>query len=78
METSDSNFYDFVEQLKKLGLKRVEVNDKTNALKFENKTAINHIFVPNNWQIDDCGLIKDSSLETLTDHKGVYVKVKAK
>ena len=59
-------------------LKRVEVNDKTNASKFSNQTAIDHIFIPSNWDIEDAGLINDDELSKITDHKGVYAKVKVK
>ena len=72
----DTIFDDFIKLLAQLGLKRVEVNDKTNADKFPNKTAIDHIFIPNNWQVKNAGLINDDSLNTVTDHKGVYADVK--
>ena len=75
---TDSHFDEFIHALDKLGLKRVEVNDKTNADKFDNKTAIDHIFIPKNWEIQNAGLIDDDMLDKVTDHKGVYTDVKVK
>lgn len=72
----DSHFDEFVEALEKIGMQRVPVNNKTNASKFSNKTAIDHIFIPKSWIIENAGLIEDKSLESITDHKGVYVETK--
>lgn len=76
MEITNPNFKEFVDALSRLGLQRVEVNAKTNEKKFTNKTAVDHIFIPNYWLINDVGLINDNQLKRVTDHKGVYVKVK--
>ena len=59
-----------------MNVKRVEVNNKTNAEKFSNKTAIDHMFIPKQWVIEKAGLIEDENIETVTDHKGVYADVK--
>lgn len=72
----DSHFDEFVSSLEKIGMQRVPVNNKTNASKFSNKTAIDHIFIPKNWIIENAGLIQNKSLESITDHKGVYVETK--
>lgn len=74
----DSQFDDFIVALDKLGLQRVPVNDKTNAEKYENKTAIDHIFIPKTWTIENFGLIDDKELNSITDHKGVFVDVRIK
>lgn len=74
----DSQFDEFIKGLDKLGLQRVEVNDKTNAKKFKNKTAIDHIFIPKSWMIENAGLIENKELDTVTDHKGVFVDVKVR
>ena len=79
METQiESQFDEFMIALDKLGLQRVEVNDKTNAEKFNNKTAIDHIFVPKSWTVENSGLIEDKELDTVTDHKGVFAEVKVR
>lgn len=72
----DSHFDEFIVALDKLGLQRVPVNDKTNAEKFSNKTAIDHIFIPESWTIEKVGLIEDDTLASVTDHKGIYVKAR--
>lgn len=74
----DSQFDDFIVALDKLGLQRVPVNDKTNAEKFSNKTAIDHIFIPKSWAIENAGLIQDENLNPVTDHKGVYADVRVR
>lgn len=72
----DSHFDEFINELDKLGLKRVEINNKTNAEKFVNKTAIDHIFIPKKWIIEKAGIIDDENLKSVTDHKGIYADVK--
>ena len=66
----DSHFDEFIAALNKIGLKRIEITDKTNSSKFDNKTSIDHIFIPKEWQVEEAGLIDDN--------KGVYAKVKIK
>ncbi|MBP3461414.1 MAG: endonuclease/exonuclease/phosphatase family protein [Bacilli bacterium] len=73
MELGTEYFDSFNDELKNMGLKRVEVNEKTNADKFENKTAIDHIFIPNDWKVINSG-VKD--IPYVTDHKEVYAEVK--
>lgn len=75
---NDEHFDEFILGLEQLGLKRVEVNDKTNSDKFENKTAIDHIFIPKRWTVENAGLINDESLNNLTDHKGVFADIKVR
>ena len=74
----DSQFDEFIGALDKLGLQRVQVNDKTNAEKFSNKTAIDHIFIPKSWTVEKSGLIGDKQLDIVTDHKGVFAEVKVR
>lgn len=72
----DYCFDEFVDKLSSLGYKRVPVSDKTNASKFPNKSSIDHIFVPMKWIVTECGLIENKDLSKVTDHKGVYAKLK--
>lgn len=72
----DAHFDEFITELGKLGLQRIEVNEKTNSQKFSNKSAIDHIFIPKNWYIENAGLINDDTLDNLTDHKGVFADIK--
>lgn len=78
MEIGTTHFDEFIENLQSLGLKRVPVNAKTNATKYPNQTAIDHVFVPNTWIIENAGLIEDDLLNNITDHKGVFADVKVK
>lgn len=73
MEVNKEIFNSFIEELKLLGLTRVEVNDKTNDTKYKTKTAIDHIFIPSTWKIIDKGI---KVLDNVTDHKEVFVEVK--
>ena len=57
----NEHFDNFINALNELGLKRVEVNNKTNAEKFSNKTAIDHIFIPKAWKIQNAGFLWWSS-----------------
>ena len=72
LEKDNLYFKDFIIRLNNLGLKRVEVNDKTNAEKYRSKTAIDHIFIPIRWTILKQGINK---LPNVTDHNEVYVEV---
>lgn len=72
MEINKEIFNNFIEELKFLGLIRVEVNDKTNDTKYKTKTAIDHIFIPSTWKIIDKGI---KVIDDVTDHKEVFVEV---
>ena len=50
LTTDEKLFNDFIDKLKSLGVKRVPVNDKTNASKYRQSSAIDHIFVSNELQ----------------------------
>ena len=76
MEITDEHFKEFIMALEQLGLTRIPVNDKTNAEHFSNKTAIDHIFIPDTWMIEKAGLITE--LNGITDHYGVYADVKVR
>ena len=75
MEIDNNHFYTFNSELANLGIKRVEVNEKTNANKFPNQTAIDHIFIPSEWEVVNKGI---KELENVTDHKEVFAEVKYK
>ncbi len=75
LEVSDSLFSEFIEELEKLDIVRVPVNEKTNADRYREKSAIDHIFIPKNWKIIGCGTVDMEELSNITDHKAVYVDV---
>ncbi len=76
MEISDKSFKKFVHQLEKINIKRVPINDKTNALKYRNKSAIDHIFIPSECKIVNSGVIIDNNLKSITDHLPIFVEIK--
>lgn len=79
MEISkDVHFANFIKDLEKIGLKRVPMNEPTFVSKDNVKKTIDHIFIPNSWIVEKTGLIEDESLNSVTDHKGVYADVKVK
>lgn len=75
LQTSNAMFSEFESSVNALGLRRVPVNEKTNANKFKSKSAIDHIFIPKKWKIASCGIFDTDELNLITDHKAVYVDV---
>ncbi len=75
LETTDTIFQNFRKELEKMNIIKVPVNEKTNASKYREKTSIDHIFIPGEWKILECGTISTETLSYLTDHKAVYVVV---
>ena len=65
-------FSDFINELDSIGIKRVPVNDKTNASVYRQKSAIDHIFISSEFKINDCGLYE---IDDITDHKAVYANI---
>lgn len=74
----DSQFDDFIKSLDTIGLRRIPVNNKTNAEKHNNQSAIDHIFIPKSWSIINAGLIDDQNLKSITDHNGVFADIRIK
>lgn len=72
--TKNKLFIDFVEQLKKFGLKRVEYNHKTYK-KSRDDLPIDHIFVPKEFKIEEIGIIESEKLNGYSDHHPILVKV---
>ena len=75
LQITNPMFKQFEMDLNALGMRRVPVNEKTNASKYKSKMAIDHIFIPKSWQIVSCGIFNTNRLELITDHKAVYVDV---
>lgn len=65
----------FIGELANINIKRVPVDEKTNHKKYSAKSAIDHIFIPSDWNIINCGTISPCDLNDITDHKAVYVEV---
>ena len=75
LEITNPILGDFTKKLEELGIKHVPVNDKTNAEKHREKTAIDHIYVPGNYKIISYGAIYDEEILAITDHKPIYVEI---
>ena len=73
LDLDDDIFTEFINKLNNVGISRVPMNDKTNAEKYRQTSAIDHIFIPSSWTIVDFGIVE--GLEDVTDHKAVYVDV---
>ena len=72
LELDEQLFIDFIEELKKIGINRVPVSEKTNSSCYRSKSAIDHIFLSDDFKILD---YKTIELENITDHKAIYVDV---
>lgn len=70
----NKNFKLFISELEKLGLKRVEINEKT-FKKAKNNNAIDHIFIPSDWKVIEYKIIKDDYLEGYSDHYPILISV---
>lgn len=75
LQITDSLFSNFMKELEKLDIVRVPVNEKTNASRYREESAIDHIFIPKDFKVISCGTISMEELSNITDHKAVYVEV---
>lgn len=75
MEINDQNFNDFILDIKDKNLKRVEINESTWYDKNGNGKTLDHIFLPNDWDIQNAGII---DLKGASDHKGIFVETNVK
>ena len=75
MEITDQNFKDFISDVKDKNLKRVEINESTWYDKNGNGKTLDHIFLPNDWDIQNAGII---DLKDTSDHKGIFVETNVK
>lgn len=70
----NNTFKLFISELEKLGLKRIEINEKT-FKNSKNNNAIDHIFIPSDWQVTEYKIINDDYLEGYSDHYPVLVSI---
>lgn len=78
MELKEEHFKEFVQSMEKENIQRVEINENTWCPKEENGKTEDHIFIPKNWIVEDCGVIQDEEMRELSDHKAIYVKAKTR
>ena len=67
-------FKKFVEDLKNLGMQRVEINQRT-FKKSKHNEPIDHIFIPNSWIIKDKKIIDQKYLDNYSDHYPIIITV---
>ena len=73
LDVGDELFINFINKLESIGIKRVPMNEKTNDSKYSEESAIDHVFVSNEFNILDYGTYDD--LTSITDHKAIYVDI---
>ena len=64
----------FIKELEKIDMKRVEINSKT-FKKSKNDNAIDHIFIPKDWEIIKTEIIDKEYLNDYSDHYPIFVSV---
>lgn len=72
LKDTDIMFENFINKLKKLDIKEVEINERTFKTEKEDK-AIDHIFISNNYKIVNTFVIKDL---IISDHYPVIVEIR--
>ncbi len=70
-------FANFVKKLEKIGIHRLEYNKKT-FRKSKKDMAIDHIFLPEMFEVKEFGIIDKKGMEEYSDHYPLYVVVKIK
>lgn len=74
VNVKNKNFKFFIDELEKLGLKRVEINKRT-FKKSKKDTAIDHVFMPSNWSIIKKEVIDEDYLGNYSDHYPIFISV---
>lgn len=72
LKTNKEIFLNFIDQLKEMGIKRVQLNEKTLKQSMFNR-AIDHIFISNELELLDKKVIKNLSI---SDHFPLLIKIK--
>lgn len=67
-------FKDFIKRLEQYHLKRVPIFNKTYDSHTKER-AIDHIFIPDDWQVNTIQIIKDTALYKMSDHYLVLADV---
>ena len=72
MQLNNNDFKQFIVELKKYNLSRVEINHATWNGNNGKLKVLDHIFIPGNWIVLDKGVIDNISI---SDHYPIYVEV---
>lgn len=79
MGPNDKNLVPFVSKLSELGIRKVVINDYTfKDFKTKKQLILDYIFIPKEWIIKEAGIIRNKEYNSITDHTGIYVKVKTR
>ena len=73
MELKDEHFNEFMDSIASL-VKRVPIDDYT-WYGDDSKKIVDHIFVPNSWNVIEAGVINDGDIVNTSSHRLVYAKV---
>ena len=71
-------FNDFIFDLDKLGMMRVNISDSTWNCRGKNKKTLDHIFVPKTWKVLNCGVIENDMMDDISDHRMIYAECEIK
>lgn len=71
LKNNNNLFLEFIKEMNNIGLKRVEVNDKT-LKQSRGKKAIDHIFIPTSFKIKKFEVVKNLSI---SDHYPILVQL---
>lgn len=69
------HFDNFVNELKLLGVNRVEINKPTHRT---HKVSIDHIFISKDFEVIKSDVVEDTLMNEVTDHYGIYALIKLK
>ena len=72
MELKDEHFNEFMDSIASL-VKRVPIDDYT-WYGDDSKKTVDHIFVPNSWNVIEAGVINDGDIVNTSSHRLVYAK----
>lgn len=75
MTILDKNFYDFISSLETLGIQYI--NNIIHTYPSKHK-VLDHIFIPNNYEIDDLEVIQNQNINEISDHRPIIVKARKK
>lgn len=75
MTVLEKHFCDFISALSDLGMQYINNIIPTFPSKYK---VLDHIFIPNNYEIDDLEVIKDQPINQISDHRPILVKARKK
>ena len=77
IEHDNPYFKEFIKDLEKLGLNRVNINKNTYGSSRDGN-ILDNIFVPNNWKIINSGVFTRGNITKISDHRMFFVECEIK